>query len=763
MVVRYKFRLYLFSLLMLAGFFLLVYRLWSLQIDRHAEFAKMVRVGSELKARIPGVRGEIKDRNGITLATNRAIFEVRINLGEMLNEYNRLVRIGQMKEVPPFTHNVTERGIMRERSEPDVAQIFKQTIMRRLGEIGLEARSFNADEDMRIHFRTFASIVPWVYRKDVTFTEFSRFAEHNLGLPGVTVAERAVREYPYQSLASHILGYVRLPEDQRVSEEEKEEWDRYLPDDFGGEGVEKSFDEYLKGKPGVRTMKVSERGRLVGEVSFKEPRKGNDVYLTIDARIQYIAEKALRDGGIGRGAVVVIEPNSGEVLAMASVPSYNPNKFIPSISTKDYREYLDNPVNPLFNRAVQAYAPGSTFKIPIAFAGCLADIQGRSYSCPGGVQYGNKTMHCWIAQKGGSHGSLGLSDAIMRSCNCFFYRYGNAAGINNITKACQMLGVGVKTGIELEADTPGVLPNPEWLQLNLPKERWSDGFTANTSIGQGFVLATPLQMASVVATVANGGKSYRPHLLKRVMDGDTLVKEQQPEELASLEKEGITPQEIELIRKGMWKVVNAPSGTARGAQIPNVEVAGKTGTAQAWRPDKGKSIKDNHTWFISFAPYVKPKYAVCILVQGGYSGGGTAAPVAKRVLEQALALDHGYEVKIEPIPEEKGNFNQVLAVTYEAGPVLVAAVEEDQDLGQESEPVAEIPVARPVARPSIRRDADAAGAVEADQAPRIPKAVPVRRAGLFNRGGEGEKPSPKPATEEDKTQGKRGLLDRLFR
>jgi penicillin-binding protein 2 len=160
---------------------------------------------------------------------------------------------------------------------------------------------------------------------------------------------------------------------------------------------------------------------------------------------------------------------------------------------------------------------------------------------------------------------------------------------------------------------------------------------------------------------------------------------------------------------------------------------------------------------------VKPKYAVCILVQGGYSGGGTAAPVAKRVLEQSLALDHGYEVKIEPIPEEKGNFNQVLAVTYEAGPVLVAAVEEDQDLGQESEPVAEIPVARPVARPSIRRDADAAGAVEADQAPRIPKAVPVRRAGLFNRGGEGEKPSPKPATEEDKTQGKRGLLDRLFR
>jgi penicillin-binding protein 2 len=375
-------------------------------------------------------------------------------------------------------------------------------------------------------------------------------------------------------------------------------------------------------------------------------------------------------------------------------------------------------------------------------------------------------MQCWIGQKGGAHGTLNLSDAIMRSCNCFFYRYGNAAGISSITKACAMLGVGEKTGIELEEEHPGILPNPQWLQLNRPQERWSDGATANTSIGQGYVMATPLQMASVVATVANGGKSFRPHLLKKLMDGDVVVSEEPPEIRADLEAEGLTRAEIEMIRKGMWKVVNGPGGTAKAAQITNVEVAGKTGTAQVWRTtEKKKVVKDNNTWFVAFAPYEQPKYAVCVLVQGGYSGGGTSAPVAKRVLEQSLALDNGYQVKVEPVPDAEGSFNPVTTVTYEAGPMLVASVSEDEDLGPEREAAAEIPVARPVASPSIRKEADAAGSVEGAAQTKIPKAVPVRRAGLFNRSGAAEAPKPPPATEDNtNTQPRRpGLLERIFR
>jgi penicillin-binding protein 2 len=765
MVVKYKLRLCLFVVLILVGFFLLVVRLWSLQIDRHSDYVKMVRVGSELKARIPGVRGEIKDRNGVTLATNRAIFEVRINLGEMMAEYLRLVKVGQMDEAPEFEYNVPERGIMRKRTEPDVAAIFKRTIVRRLEEMGL-ARDFNGNS-MRVHYRTFKGVVPWVYRDDLTFAEFSRFAEHNLGLPGVTVAERAVRQYPFDSLASHVLGYVKLPEDQRVSAEERAEWDYYLPDDFGGSGVEKSFDDLLRGKPGVRTMKKDERGRLVGELSFQEPRKGNDVYLTIDARIQFIAERALRDGGIGRGAVVVIDPNSGEVLALASVPSYNPNKFIPNISTEDWsgeNGYLKNRVNPLFNRAVAPYAPGSTYKIPISFAGCLANIQTRRFNCAGGVTYGNKLMQCWIGQKGGAHGSLDLSDAIMRSCNCYFYQYGNTAGIDKITRVGQILGLGEKTGIELEDEHPGVLPNPQWLQVNKPLERWSAGFTANTSIGQGFVLASPLQMASVVATVANAGKSFRPHLLKRVKDGDQVVLENEPSLRADLEAEGFSKQEVELIRKGMWKVVNAPSGTAKSAIIKGVEVAGKTGTAQFWRVEKGQKIRDNHTWFISFAPYENPRFAVCVMVQGGFSGGGTAAPVATRVMEQALALDHGFDLKVQPLPESAGSFTPVTTVSYAAGAMLLTSVDEDEDLGPEREVATDITAAQPVASPSIRRDADAAGSVGAAASKKIPKAVPVRRAEIFNQGGgAGAQPRQPEAPPPEMNQRKKGLLDRLFR
>ncbi|MCB1224871.1 MAG: penicillin-binding protein 2 [Verrucomicrobiales bacterium] len=763
MVVKYRLRLYLLSLLMLGAFSLLTYRLWELQIERHAEFVKKIRVGSELKARIPGVRGEIKDRNGITLATNRAIFEVRINLEEMMKEYNRRVQRGEMAEVAKVTVNFTDRGMQRQRNEEDVVKIFKEVILPRLEEMGL-VKNFKG-EAMQIHYRTFKGVVPWVYRDDLTFAEFSRFAEHNLALPGVTVAERGVREYPWASLACHLLGYVRLAEDQRVSSEERAEWDYFLPDDYGGAGVEKSFDDYLRGKPGVRTMKKDERGRLVGEVSYQEPRKGNDVYLTIDARIQYIAERALREGGVGRGAAVVVDPYSGEVLALASVPSYDPNRFIPKISTAEYAEYLDNPANPLFNRAVKPYAPGSTFKIPIAFAGCLADIQMRHFNCAGGVTYGNNYMKCWIADKGGSHGSLDVSDAIMRSCNCFFYQYGNAAGINNITRVGQLLGVGEKTGIELEDEDPGVLPNPSWLRLNHPKERWSSGYTANTSIGQGMVLATPLQMASVVATVANRGMSYRPHLLKQVKDGDELVLDNPPDLRSNLGEEGLNPQEIEMIRKGMWKVVNASGGTAKAAKIDGIEVAGKTGTAQFWRMDKGVKKKDNHTWFITFAPYETPKLAICVLVQGGKSGGGCAGPVAKRIMEQSLALDNGYQVALAPVEESKGHMNQIEAVSYEDGPLLLAATDDDPDLGGPvREAMDDVIDARPVASPTLRDEADAAGSVETDAPRNIPKAIPVqsaRRAPMFD-GDAAESPSSQEESGK-KPERRPSLLRRIFR
>ncbi len=740
MVVKYRFRLYLLTLAMLCGFGVLVYRLWSLQIDRHAEFVNKVPEARQERARVPGVRGEIKDRNGIVLATNKASFEVQVNLREVKEEYARQCRIKKI-DLPTVDFIEDKNGLPRKKQEADIVRMFQELIITRLDEMGL-AVPYNADS-LRVHYRSFGGVIPWVYRNSLTFAEFSRFAEHNLGLPGVTVAERGSRVYPYGAMACHILGYVRLPDDQRVSVEERKGWDYFMPDDYGGAGVEKSFDKHLKGKPGVRTMQVNERGRLVGEVSFEEPRKGNDVYLTLDARIQYIAEKALRDGKIGRGSVVVVQPQTGEVLAMASVPSYDPNRFIPNIKQEDWDSLLSNRTVPLLNRATRGFVPGSTYKVPIALAGCLAKIQGHRFNCSGSVTYGSNAMQCWIQrQSGGSHGSLELSDALMRSCNCFFYQYGNSAGIDNITKVGKMLGLGERTGIELDEEDGGILPNPAWLRLNSPAERWSSGYTANTSIGQGMVLASPLQMASLTGALA-AGKSYQPHLLYKVQDGDEMVVDHKPILRSDLTQH-FDAKSLEVVRKGMWKVVNDAGGTAKGARIPGVEVAGKTGTAQNWRRnERGVRVVDNHTLFISFAPYVNAKYAVCILVQGGKSGGGCAAPVAHRVLEQALALDNGYEVKPEPLGEVEGNFDPIESVTYSdlAVPV-VAASDEDGDTGTgapERESTDEAPRNR--AAPTIRKEADRAGSAGVNSNRAVPKAEPVRRAPLFNRGGSTSEPS----------------------
>ncbi|MDI1313555.1 penicillin-binding protein 2 [Prosthecobacter sp.] len=761
MVVKYRFRLYLFSLAMMCGFGLLVFRLWSLQIDRREEFAKMIPGAKKERARIPGPRGEIKDRNGIVLATNKASFEVRINLAEVVTEYKRLAKI-KKAAVPEITFEISERGIKRMKPELDIYKIFEETITARMLEMGVH-KDYSVDS-LRVHYRSFGGAVPWVYRDDLTFAEFSRIAEHNLGLPGVTVAERASRVYPLKSVACHILGYVRLPDDQRASAEDRKGWDYYVPDDFGVAGVEKSFDNYLKGKPGVRVMQRDQRGRPVGEVDeeYVEPRKGNDVYLTLDVRMQLIADRALRDAKIGRGAVAVIEPNSGEVLAMVSVPSYDPNQFIPSIQQSDWDALMSNPTIPLINRAVRGHVPGSTFKIPISFAGCLAGINMNHFNCSGSVTYGNKAMQCWIQrQNGGSHGMLGLSDAIKYSCNCFFYRYGNAAGISNITKVGKILGVGTKTGIELDDEDPGILPNPDWLRAHRPAERWSDGYTANTSIGQGMVLASPLQMASVSATVANGGKAWSPHLLKRVMDHDQAVLENPPSLRGDLSA-SVKPEQIEVIRRGMWKVVNDPSGTGKGARITGVEVAGKTGTAQNWRLD-AKRVRhdDNHTWFICFAPYKDPKFAVAVLVQNGKSGGGCAAPVARRVLEQCLALDNPkFTVAITAMEPAEGNFNHIASVQY-ADAAVPEALNEDEDgdvgTGVSAPEPDDADAPRVNATPNISRKADSAGSAGRSSGQNVPKAVPVRRVGIFNRGSsQGTQPS-------DSAPSGGGFFRRIFR
>jgi penicillin-binding protein 2 len=341
---------------------------------------------------------------------------------------------------------------------------------------------------------------------------------------------------------------------------------------------------------------------------------------------------------------------------MVSVPSFDPNSFIPAIAASDWNSLTGDATNPLLNRATSAYAPGSTYKVLPALAGLRKGLAEKSFTCSGGVKYGKHMLKC-----SGTHGTIGLTSALRVSCNSFFCLYGNAAGIDEIDAVGNMLGLGQKSGAPISGEYAGILPGPDWLSKQKLREQWSTGQTANTSIGQGFVLATPLQMAMVASTVANWGTSYYPRLVDKVVARDGTVVKQEPVRVrANLLENGFTVEAIDLVRQGLWDVVNRGGGTAPGARIKNYQVAGKTGTAQFWR----RGIPDNHVWFITFAPYDKPRYAVCVMVNGGASGGGVAAPIASKILSDVFKMEEGEKVEVASLEPAKGSFGYVSSVDF---------------------------------------------------------------------------------------------------
>jgi len=307
------------------------------------------------------------------------------------------------------------------------------------------------------------------------------------------------------------------------------------------------------------------------------------------------------------------------------------------------------------------------------------------------------------------HGRLELSDAIKKSCNAFFYQYGNAAGIDQIDTVGTMLGLGQRTGLPLNNEATGILPGPAWLAANAPQERWSAGYTANVAIGQGFVLTTPVQMAMIAAAVANKGICYEPLLVEKVVDKDgKILEENHPKIRTDLKKEGFTDEQIEKVRLGMRKVVNEDGGTARKARLKDVIVAGKTGTAQFWR---GRT-KDNHTWFLCFAPYDNPKYVVAVLVQGAKSGGGVAAPVAAKILREILDMDAGKEVKLTALPPAIGNFKHITSIDFNnVNPLSYGTDTDNGDAPVDASPQSNSSK-NSGATPDISEEADAQGRVK---------------------------------------------------
>jgi penicillin-binding protein 2 len=636
-----------------AAMLLLIGRMWYVQIIKGPAYKARIKGHSQLTVRLPAVRGEICDRNGIPLVENRASMEVEFYLPDIVRAWKE-----EHGSVPKRRYWGLDHGMRALKEEADIVKIVNESIVPRLEKLGL-AGDYNTRK-LQVHYRDNAE-VPFVYRQDLDFETMARFSENNLDLPGVTVTLKPVRHYVYGALAPHLFGYVGVPKE--INKEEASQFNFYQPDIEGKAQIEEAYDDVLRGTPGTRFLQRNAHGVIDGETSRIEPKQGAKVCLTIDARIQQIVEKALRV--VGRGAAVVLDPNSGEILAMASVPSFDPNQFVPSISKADWEKLAKDQTDPLMNRAINAYAPGSTFKLCTALAGLRAGVGGKEFDCSGGVQYGDKFMKCWVLtakpQKP-PHGHQDLSEAIKNSCNAYFFQYGNAAGIDQIDAVGGMLGLGKKTDLPLNNVASGILPGPSWLAQNYPREHWSPGHTANVSIGQGYVLATPLQMAMVAMAVANSGTVYQPRLIDKVVAQDGTILKQDPVKVqADITKEGgFTAEQIEKVRKGMWKVVNADGGTASKARLKNYVVAGKTGTAQFWR---GRE-KDNHTWFLCFAPYDNPRYVVCVFVQGAKSGGSVSAPIAAKILEQIFAMEGGQEVKLEALAPAQGNFQHLAGIDF---------------------------------------------------------------------------------------------------
>jgi penicillin-binding protein 2 len=598
-------RLRLLLVVFLSALVFLSAFLWRVQVANSDRYEVDLTKQSIRRVRLPGVRGCMYDRNGQALADNRPSHGVALYLEE-------LRKPGPWNKTIDHVENV-------------ISQLSK------IIDLPPEMKR----DDIRQHIRRRLPLPLLVWR-ELSDPALARLVESGLSIPGVDIYTQPVRVYPKGSLACHAIGYVGRADPPK--EDDEEPYHYYLPEMAGRAGLERTMDHLLRGEAGGRLLRVDVSGYRRNDVGVRTPRRGHDLMLSIDADIQRAAEQVIADVA---GSVVVIDPDNGDVIALASTPGYDLNKFIPGITSAAWKELNENPAMPLLNRAVAGtYPPGSTFKMVTAMAALAIDRARVDdvHNCPGYYQLGKVTFRC--GNRNG-HGTINLEQAIEGSCNVYFFHMGLQAGIDAIYDKAVALGLGSKTGIELDADQAGLVPNPAW-KRHVYQDGWRDGDTCNISIGQGALLTTPLQMAMVTATLANGGTLYRPRLVIGI----------RPEDQETYQN--VTPvvvrelnwdrRQIEVVRLGMKDVVMSPHGTGKGARIADVEVAGKTGTAEFGR----KEERHRHAWMVAFAPYDHPKYAIALLVDEGVSGGETAAPRMKQLLQAIFNQD------VAPVEGEAG-------------------------------------------------------------------------------------------------------------
>ena len=573
----------LFTLVSLA-FAAIFLKLFYLQILNYPYYRGLSESNSLRLIPQRAARGVITDRNHEVLATNVPTYSLFLVPADVKAYGPSLVRLSQILDEPLSSlESLVEARRQRRKFEP----------------VRLQS---HLDDEL-----------------------IARIEENRVRLPGVYIQMEPERYYPHGELASHILGYIGEIGENDLTRLKDQGY--VVGDLIGKKGVERSYDQVLRGENGGVEVEVDASGTERRTLAYRRPQQGRTLKLTIDWKLQKLAEDLMGDQ---IGSIVAVNPKTGEILAMVSKPNYDPNDFVSGISYKDWNGLLNDKNRPLENRAIQGqYPPGSIFKL-ITALGALEDGTidlSKVFLCKGIFWYKTWPYRC---DKTSGHGWCNMERAIVESCNIFFYQLGLQVKIDQIYREARKLGLGNKTQVDLDAETVGLVPNPRWKEStqHMP---WFPGNTIQMSIGQGYLLTTPLQMLDVICGIANDGKIYRPHLLGRTLDRGTgrPLFEQAPEILREAD---INPAHLAFIRATMEKVISSPSGTGKNARIPGVRVAGKTGTSE-------NPHGDAHSWFTAYAPAEDPKVAVIVMVENGGYGAVVSAPIAKRVLEAALGLE----------------------------------------------------------------------------------------------------------------------------
>ena len=476
---------------------------------------------------------------------------------------------------------------------------------------------------------------------------------HRYELPGITVAIEPRRHYLNDKLAVHLIGYLgEVNQDELLSGNYKGlKRGEYI----GKFGVEKTLENYLRGEPGGRQVEVNAAGQVIRVLRTVDAKPGHNVFLTIDKKLQKVAEDLFSEKV---GAAVAMDPANGEILAMVSSPSFDQSQFVDGLSYDAWQMLISNPDRPMENKAIQGeYPPASTYKIVTAIAGLEENVidQNTIVFCNGHYKFGNRVYHDW---KKYGHGSMDVESAIAHSCDVFFYQVGQKLGVDRLARYALSGGLGNTTGIELGNEDRGLVPTSEWKKKRTGVA-WQAGETLSVAIGQGYNLATPLQILVFTSAVANGGLRYRPLIFRRIQDSEgQVIRESHVEVAGTL---AVSPDNLKIVKSGLFKVVNERGGTAYGSRIENIPMSGKTGTAQVVGRSDDNETDDGekkrkflpHAWFTAYAPSDDPKIAVTVIVEHGEHGSSAAAPIASEMIRYYLSDDGDNKMSSTDIPKDE--------------------------------------------------------------------------------------------------------------